>query len=35
MPNIRYLMFANDYVNLCRITKIAVRNLKNIFDHYC
>lgn len=34
-PNIPYLMFAADYIILCRVTKRAVRKFKHILVHYC
>lgn len=33
-PNIPYLMFANNCIILCRTTKKAVRNVKEILDYY-
>lgn len=28
-------MFVDNYINFCKATKAAARNVRNILDHYC
>lgn len=34
-PNNSYLVFANDYLVICRAREKAARNVRYIQDHYC